>query len=288
MEVTSSTVSNVTAALKQAGERTGAGYDFLVKMAQRESSLNPAAKAKTSSAAGLFQFIEQTWLGAMKQYGERHGMSDYAADIKRESNGRFSVADANRRQQILNLRFDASASAALAGELASQNKSYLEGRLGREAGASDLYAAHFLGPAGAAKLLSADKSADAAALLPRAAAANKPVFYDGARAKTVGEVIASIAKSMGATQETPPAKPAITISAPQAAIHAKTLYSAVKDIAAPIRPAAPVETPTIATPVERKADIPTLSAQRLSSLALSVLQAIDPTRLTRGRDGDLL
>ena len=61
----------VVSALKRASASTGAGFDFLMKMAVRESSLDPTAKAGTSSAAGLFQFIEQTWLGAVKQYGDR-------------------------------------------------------------------------------------------------------------------------------------------------------------------------------------------------------------------------
>ena len=48
---------------------------FLLKTATRESSLNPDAKAKSSSAAGLFQFIEQTWLGLVKSDGPRLGLA---------------------------------------------------------------------------------------------------------------------------------------------------------------------------------------------------------------------
>ena len=197
-------VQNVDVALKRASNRTGAGYEFLKKMAARESSLNPMAKASTSSAAGLFQFIEQTWLGAVKQYGAKHGLADFAKDITRGVDGRFDVANKTRRNEILNLRFDASASAALAGELANENKNYLERNLGRAAKGADLYTAHFLGPAGAVKLLGAASTAKAAELLPAAAKANKHVFYDGARAKTVGEVVASIAASMGGKKPAAP------------------------------------------------------------------------------------
>jgi len=196
LNASSAAPHKVTSALKRAGEATGAGFEFLKAMAERESSLDPTAKAKTSSAAGLFQFIDQTWLGAVKQYGGRHGLSDYAGDIARGSDGRFAVADAARRDEILNLRFDADKSAALAGELANENKSFLERRLGRAASGADLYTAHFLGPAGAVKLLNAAANVKAADLLPQASAANKQVFYDGARPKTVGEVVASIASSM--------------------------------------------------------------------------------------------
>ncbi|MEM9495532.1 MAG: transglycosylase SLT domain-containing protein [Pseudomonadota bacterium] len=190
--------ATVTSALKTASRSTGVSYDFLKYMAQRESSMQPMAEAKTSSAAGLFQFIEQTWLGAVKNHGAKHGLGDYASDITQGAGGRFDVADPARRQEILNLRFDPKASAALAGELANDNKRTLEAKLGRDVSSNaELYAAHFLGAGGAAKLLKADAGASAAALLPKAAAANRPVFYDGARARSVGEVMASIARSMG-------------------------------------------------------------------------------------------
>ncbi len=200
----------VTTALKRASEATGAGFDFLKMVAARESSLNPAAKAKTSSAAGLFQFIDQTWLGAVKQYGSRHGLGEQANDIQRGSNGRFDVSSRARREEILALRFDANASAVLAGELANENQSILERKLGRGASSADL------GPTGAVKLLNAASSVEAASLLPKAAAANRAVFYDGARARTVGEVVSSIAASMSganASAETKPEAPAATPTA---------------------------------------------------------------------------
>lgn len=189
--------ATVSGALKKASQSTGVGFDYLYRVAVRESSLNPSAKAKTSSAAGLFQFIEQTWLGAVKKYGAAHGLGAEAADIVKGANGRFSVADPQRRQAILDLRFDAGKAAALAAELARENKAALEGSLGRAVDAADLYAAHFLGPGGARALLSAETSASAAALLPNAAAANRHVFFDGARARSVGEVIDSFRRTIG-------------------------------------------------------------------------------------------
>ena len=193
----SATSATVTSALKSANETTGVSFDFLLNMAKRESSLDPAARAKTSSAAGLFQFIEQTWLGAVKSHGAKHGLGDFAADISRNANGRFVVSDGARRDEILNLRFDPKSAAALAGELANDNKRALEAKLGRGVSNAELYAAHFLGASGAATLLKAQDTDEAAALLPKAANANRPVFYDGDRARSVGEVMASIARSMG-------------------------------------------------------------------------------------------
>jgi hypothetical protein len=191
----------VSGALRKAADATGVGFDYLYRVAVRESSLDPAAKAKTSSAAGLFQFIEQTWLHAVKQYGAAHGLADAAADIKQDADGRLSV-DGDRRKQILDLRFDPEKAAALAAELARENKTSLEGALGRAVDAAELYAAHFLGAGGAKKLLAAKAGDSAAALLPAAAAANRHVFYDGARARTVGEVIDSFRRTIGGAQET--------------------------------------------------------------------------------------
>ena len=189
--------ASVSGALKKASASTGVGFEYLYRVAVRESSLDPAARAKTSSAAGLFQFIEQTWLGAVKTYGAAHGLAAEAADIVKGANGRFTVADPARRQAILDLRFDAEKASALAAELARDNKAALEGALGRAVDAAELYAAHFLGARGARALLSADSESSAAALLPAAARANRHVFFDGARERTVGEVVASFRKTIG-------------------------------------------------------------------------------------------
>jgi hypothetical protein len=191
----------VSSALRKAAERTGVGFDYLYRVAARESSLNPAARAKTSSAAGLFQFIEQTWLDAVKRYGAAHGLAVYAADITRGPSGRLVVADAARRQEILDLRFDAEKAAALAGEFARENKIALEAALGRAVDAAELYAAHFLGAGGAKTLLSAGADETAAALLPAAAAANRHVFYDGARARSVREVIEGFRRTIGGAKD---------------------------------------------------------------------------------------
>jgi soluble lytic murein transglycosylase-like protein len=59
---TSVPVTNVTGAIRQASRLTGASFDYLLATAQVESGFNPNSAASTSSARGLFQFIEQTWL----------------------------------------------------------------------------------------------------------------------------------------------------------------------------------------------------------------------------------
>jgi len=189
----------VEAAIRRASSATGVDADFLLKTARRESAMNPAAKARTSSAAGLFQFIEQTWLATVKAHGAKHGYGQYADLIYRGSDGRWRV-EGSARNVVLDLRFDAQAASTMAGELTASNAAYLRGRTGREPGAGDLYAAHFLGPAGAAQLMEAmDRrpGASAAAIFPQAAAANRPIFYRNGRPATVAEVHANLQRSAG-------------------------------------------------------------------------------------------
>lgn len=189
----------VEAAIRRASSVTGVDFDFLMRTARRESALNPQAEARTSSAAGLFQFIEQTWLATLKQNGHRHGYGQYADLIHRGSDGRWRV-QGSARNVVMDLRFDAHASSVMAAELTASNAAYLRGRTGREPGGGDLYAAHFLGPAGAATLMEAMRTrpgASAAALFPQAAAANRSIFYRGGRAATVAEVHANLQRAAG-------------------------------------------------------------------------------------------
>ena len=189
----------VEAAIRRASNATGVDAEFLIKTARRESAMNPSAKARTSSAAGLFQFIEQTWLGTVKAHGAKHGYGQYADLIHRGSDGRWRV-EGSARNVVLDLRFDAQAASAMAAELTASNAAYLRGRTGREPGAGDLYAAHFLGPAGAAQLMSAmDRrpGMSAVALFPEAAAANRSIFYRNGRPATVAEVHANLQRTAG-------------------------------------------------------------------------------------------
>ncbi len=189
----------VEAAIRRASTSTGVDFDFLMKTARRESAMNPNARAPTSSASGLFQFIEQTWLGTVKRHGAKHGYGQYADLIYQGGDGRWQVRG-SARNVVLDLRFDPHAASTMAGELTASNAAYLRGRTGREPAAGDLYAAHFLGPAGAAKLLEAVQSrphVNAAALFPEAAAANRSIFYRNGRAATAAEVHANLQRTAG-------------------------------------------------------------------------------------------
>jgi hypothetical protein len=108
----------------------------------------------------------------------------------------------------MDLRFDPHAASLMAGELTSDHASYLRGRTGRTPTAGELYAAHFLGPQGSARLIEAMQSrpsASAASLFPDAAASNRSIFYRDGRPATVSEVYANLTRaSAGAPVPTAP------------------------------------------------------------------------------------
>jgi hypothetical protein len=104
-------------------------------------------------------------------------------------------------------------------ELASDHAAYLRGRIGREPNGGDLYAAHFLGPANAARLIEAaarTPAAKAAALFPAAAGANRSIFYEKGRAATVAEVYADLTRVRAeAAASAPKLRPAQVATAPE-------------------------------------------------------------------------
>jgi hypothetical protein len=172
--------SDILAALKQASAATGSDFDYLLCTAMRESSLHPQAKSGTSSACGLFQFVEQTWFGLVRQFGAKHGLGSFANAIERNSDGHYGADNASDRRAILALRNDPAISAIMAGEYANLTRASLESTLGRNVSNGELYAAHFLGPEAACRLIRMNQSqpqACAATAFPQAADANRNVFY---------------------------------------------------------------------------------------------------------------
>ncbi|HEY6816601.1 MAG TPA: lytic transglycosylase domain-containing protein, partial [Croceibacterium sp.] len=190
-EVSSVQRSDVRAAIARASAATGVDFNYLLAQAKIESALDPSARAGTSSAAGLYQFTSGTWLETLDRHAARHGMQ-WIDDAISRNGGRAQVGDSSTRDYLMSLRYDADASALMAAELARDNAGEIRGVLGREPDAAELYMAHFLGSGGARTFLSAlqtDPGQSAAGLLPQAAGANRPIFYDGGRARSVGEVM---------------------------------------------------------------------------------------------------
>lgn len=177
--------------LTAAGDRNGVDFDYLLQTAIRESSLNPQAKAQTSSATGLFQFLEATWLQVLKEEGPRLGYGEIAGQISRTGDGDYVVADPQARAQILELRKDPQIAADLAAAFTKSNGEYLEARFGRRPSAGELYIAHFLGAQGAERMFNAglqDPDQIAANLFPKQAAANRAIFYSDGQPRTIRDV----------------------------------------------------------------------------------------------------
>ena len=170
---------SIQSAIALASNRTGVDFDYLLGQAQVESGLRADARAPTSSARGLYQFIEQSWLAVVKKHGSEHGLG-WAAESIQQSGGRYTVADSGMKSAILALRNNPEAASLMAAEHASDNKTAIEGSLGRTATGTDLYMAHFLGLGGAKTFLKGmarNPEQSGAALFPAAAGANRSIFY---------------------------------------------------------------------------------------------------------------
>ncbi|QWG25413.1 transglycosylase SLT domain-containing protein [Bradyrhizobium sediminis] len=184
--------ARIAGAIRQAADTTGTSFEYMLATAKMESNFNPKAAASTSSARGLYQFIDQTWLGTVKEAGSQLGYGKYADAISRSPSGSYHVSDPAARTAIMKLRDDPTAASAMAGVLTQSNSFKLTGKIGRRPTDGELYMAHFMGVGGAAKLISKAEdtpNASAARLFPNAAAANRPIFYDRAgHARSVSEV----------------------------------------------------------------------------------------------------
>ena len=184
--------TRVAGAIKQASSLTGVSFEYMLTTAKMESDFNPTAGASTSSAHGLYQFIDQTWLGTVKEAGAQLGYGGYADAITKTSSGSYTVEDPAIKRSIMKLRDDPQAASSMAAALTQSNSFKLTGLLGRRPSDSELYMAHFMGVGGAARLIANaedNPQAVGARLFPNAAAANRSIFYakDG-RARSVSEV----------------------------------------------------------------------------------------------------
>ena len=188
--------ARVAGAIRDAARSTGASFEYLLTAARIESNLNPAAQAATSSAKGLYQFIDQTWLATLKHAGPALGYGQYADAIALNADGQYEVADPNQRAAIMRLRDDPVASATMAGAFTQANAAQLAATIGRQPTEGELYVAHFLGSDGAAKLINAAASqpaVSAAAMFPQAAAANPSIFTNRTgQPRSVSEVYATL------------------------------------------------------------------------------------------------
>lgn len=142
-----------------------------------ESGGNPNARNPNSSAAGLGQFIDSTWLAMLAKH---------RPDIK------------GSPQELLALKTDSALSREMTAALAADNAGILSSA-GLPVTPGTQYLAHFAGPRGAIGLLSADPATPVASILGQKAMAANP-FLTG---KTAGDLLSWADRKMGATPVAP-------------------------------------------------------------------------------------
>jgi hypothetical protein len=266
----------VTGAIRNAANQTGTSFNYLLATARIESDLNPSLTMKSSSAAGLFQFIDQTWLGTLKQAGPAFGYGDYANAISRNSSGHYSVDDPEMRKEIIKLKNNPSANAVMAGVLTQQNSAALSRRIGRPPSEGELYIAHFLGAGGAGKLIQlagSSPQANAADAFPSAAQANRPIFYDRqGNARSVSGVYSEIVRRFKVASN----GPAATLAS--AAVHPLQQAAAAPQVTRPILPVTDVAgvTKVFAVAAARSAATTVAPSAPVASMATAAPMATAP------------
>lgn len=167
------------------GASNAAGVDpgLVAKIAAFESGFDPNAKNPMSSAHGLGQFIDSTWIDTVRKHGEKYGVAG---------------AGGMDSRQILALRGDTNLQASMLAELTRENVG--KGRaLGGKDDAANAYAFHNLGAGDGArflKALAADPNASISSVLSGKVISNNPSLY-GAGQGTVGEAYAAMSRKMG-------------------------------------------------------------------------------------------
>ena len=236
--VTQGAGSAVVGAIRTAARATGTNFQYLLATAQVESGLDPNAAVASSSAKGLFQFIDQTWLTTLKEAGPALGYGRYADAIAKSPSGRYEVADPEMRRKIFSLRDDPTANAAMAGAFTQQNAALLTDRIGRPPTEGELYVAHFLGASGAARLINragSNPNEAAAAVFPNAARANKSIFYDHqGQARSVAGVYRLLVGRYDVARATPSGAATHAVAANAAVGPPLVLAAAAMSAAAPM------------------------------------------------------
>ena len=118
-----------------------------------ESDGDPNAKNSRSSATGLGQFLNETWLDLIREY-------------------RPDLTKGRSESETLELRRETKIAREITTRFVERNAAMLRQR-GLPVSPGAVYLAHFAGPAGAVALLSASDSADAALVLASADATGR-------------------------------------------------------------------------------------------------------------------
>ena len=262
---------HVVASIQKAAQANQVDFNYLLAQAKVESALNPLARAKTSSATGLYQFTSSTWLNVVRRHGDKVGLSAEAAELKTANASSSSVT------KILALRQEPAISAELAARFALDNAKQLNSTGHGSVGPTELYLAHFLGAGGATTFLNGLRDTPnqaAAKALPQAANANTSIFYDGAAPRSYREIYDRFAQKFASVASTLPAK-----TGPTDALKPKDMRLSLSDqkiadiakrVVAENRPV--TNTTTTNRPAEASIPSPTMDKAELGQVSQDALQ----------------
>ena len=188
--------SGILAAIRLGSRRTGVEFSFLMELAATESSFDPTSIAPITAAAGLYQFKDDTWLEAVRNYGNKYGMAVYASQVENYTdptgNRRLRIPDPAVQQYVLALRHNPRLSALLAAEYVKRNRKQLTASLDREPGHTEMYLTHFFGATGAISFLKAlaeNPDRIAGEVFPAAAEHNRALFRPvRSKPRTIAEI----------------------------------------------------------------------------------------------------
>ncbi len=178
--------------IAQAADETDTDAVYLMALADKESSFRKDAKASTSSARGLFQFLDATWLELIREFGARHGLATEADAITSRA-GSLVITNRTLAKRIMDLRENPYVSAIMAAEMSKRDQARVQQNVGRSLERSEFYFTHFLGAGSAMRLIRAKDmkpATSATGLFPQAARANRSLFTSRAGRKRRGVTVA--------------------------------------------------------------------------------------------------
>lgn len=172
-DITGASKDEIKKIIVDNSKKAGMNPSIMLTMAAKESSMNPNAKAPTSSATGLYQFLNGTWKDVVNTYGGKYGLN---------------TSNANR--------LNPEHSTLMAAEYLKQNLAPIK-KVKGGINATDAYLTHFLGPGGARKFLSSNPSASSEMVVGAPAVnANKGIFAPNGTILSVGDAYKVIAKQL--------------------------------------------------------------------------------------------
>jgi hypothetical protein len=200
--------SAVLAAIRLSNLRTGVDFSFLMELAAAESAFDTGSKAAKSSATGLYQFKQDTWLETVKRHGEKYGIGSYASQVDyfvdSDGNSRPMISDSGVYKHVLSLRRNPRMAALLAAEHLKDNMRQLSLSLHQQLGRTEMYLTHFLGASGAItflELLGKNPDKVAGDIFPGPASRNTNIFHKkNKKPRTVAEVYNVLGKKFSTTR----------------------------------------------------------------------------------------